>query len=134
MVSTPTHLHQTLSSVALRISEILGEILSYLPFKKLKTDCRAVYRIWKKTVETLPGLKIYTGTGLLASDITLVGENATIEDPVPQLTEVAKECLELFRRKAASIIKGHPYWTVKETLSRRCLKSLEKSHRQFKKG
>ncbi|KAF3170758.1 hypothetical protein TWF225_009747 [Orbilia oligospora] len=73
-------------------------------------------------------------TGLLASDLRIVGENATIENPVPQLTEVAKECLGLFCKKVASIIKDHPYWTVKGTLSRRRLKSLEKLYRQFTRG
>ncbi|KAF3083167.1 hypothetical protein TWF569_006841 [Orbilia oligospora] len=135
MASTPNSIKPLAQeNCALHVPEILGGILSYLPFKKLKTDCRAVCGTWKKTVETLPGLKTYTSTGLLASDLRIVGENSTIENPVPQLTEVAKECLGLFCKKATSIIKGHQYWTVKETLSRRRLKSLEKLYRQFTRG
>ncbi|TGJ62339.1 hypothetical protein EYR41_002318 [Orbilia oligospora] len=112
MASTPNSIKPLAQEhCALHVPEILGEIL-----------------------KTLPGLKTYTSTGLLASDLRIVGENATIENPVPQLTEVAKECLRLFCKKAASIIKGHPYWTVKETLSRRRLKRLEKSYRKFTRG
>ncbi|KAK6498367.1 hypothetical protein TWF481_010959 [Arthrobotrys musiformis] len=128
--NTSPHEHR-----ALHIPEILGEVLSHLPFKDLKTTCRAVCRTWKQTVETLPGLKTYTKTGLRLDDFrSAAGENVENRDPVPELTEVAKECLDLFCEKAAPIFEGHPYWRVKETLSRGRVRKLEQLYNVFSRG